>query len=73
MAGFLKKKLMEDLTKNGNNGELTVADVKKTFKGFRLKNKDLYPLFRELESEGVIKITGKFQFIRIKLLKKLRL
>lgn len=78
MAGFLKKKLMEDLTKNGENGELTVTEVRQTFKRFRLTNKDFFPICKELEREGIIRMrtigtNKKFGNIKIKILKKLRL
>lgn len=78
MVGFLKKKLMEDLAKNGQNGELTVTEVRQTFKRFRLRNKDFFPICKELEKEGIIKMNiirtnKKFGNIKIKILKKLRL
>lgn len=76
MAGFLKQKLLQELCKNGE--ELTRQDISSCFKRFRLSNKDIAPLFDELEKDGFIEMINtkgnRFKRgIKVKISKNLRL
>ena len=73
MSGYLKKKLMEQIVGNGNNGELSLREIKQAFKKFRLGNKDLFPVCNELERDGLLKRGGKTKSIKFKIKAKLRL
>lgn len=73
MAGYLKKKLMESLNGNGNNGELSLREVRSAFGRFRLKNKDFYPICKELEKEGIVKVKGKFEKMKIIIIKGIKI
>jgi len=68
---YLKEKLIKQI--GSNNNELSLREIKTVLGRFRLSNKDIYPVCKELESDGILERIGRHKGIKFKIKEELKL